>query len=381
MLRRAGDDGGLTWGVDLLGMEPTCYIELGGIPSNWTDEDRVFWSPQIIGDGDAIHDPNLSSSENREIRNALVKTMMPPIEIYNETDVVLFGTGWRDGSGEASGNWSNSAPARYVIFVTPRFQDEEFFVELPLDIWRNGAESPWSHIDISVTNSSNDGHRAKVRFIFLSGTYAGTRVPPGEWYDKPGAASDGDYRTLTLEEDEGISWRIDNIGGEWPAGSRITPTMNHADRDGRVVWSGDKFWEVNVKGRENCFPFSASGDLAPATGAHSFYNDRLENLGISLVRASVGSAPTGADIQIDVKVAGASILTAPLTIPAGQTTGTATPANSLFPFGETVPPSSPTAADYIALGLWQPGEALTVDILSVGSVDPGANLTVQVWAG
>lgn len=108
--------------------------------------------------------------------------------------------------------------------------------------------------------------------------------------------------------------------------------------------------------------FGQVGSLATSTGGARWYNDTGQALTIRSVRASVGTAPDGGDIVVDVNVNGVSIFSSPAaqpTIPdGGNTSGPVVPAVTTVPSG-----------GYI-----------TVDIDQVGSVDPGADLTVQVTA-
>lgn len=109
------------------------------------------------------------------------------------------------------------------------------------------------------------------------------------------------------------------------------------------------------------FAFSKAGDLAVATGTHRIYNDTGRTLTIRAVRASVGTAPTGSSILIDVNVGGTTIFTTQSnrpTIAAASTTS-----------GKVTNHNVTTIAD---------GAYFTVDIDQVGSGTPGADLTVQI---
>jgi hypothetical protein len=90
------------------------------------------------------------------------------------------------------------------------------------------------------------------------------------------------------------------------------------------------------------------------------YNDTGRTLTIASVRASVGTAPTGASIIVDVNKNGTTIFgtqSARPTIAASGFTNKTT--------GHTVT----TIAD---------GDYFTVDVDQVGSSVAGANLTVQI---
>lgn len=109
------------------------------------------------------------------------------------------------------------------------------------------------------------------------------------------------------------------------------------------------------------FAYTVAGVVAVATGTTRIYNDTGRTLTISKVRASVGTAPTGASLIVDVNKNGTTIFTtqsARPTIAAAGVTATGIPAVT-------------TLAD---------GDYLTVDCDQVGSGTPGADLTVQVVA-
>lgn len=91
-------------------------------------------------------------------------------------------------------------------------------------------------------------------------------------------------------------------------------------------------------------------------GSTRLYAEAAQSL--SLVRAAVGTAPTGQDILVDVKLnLTTSILASPVVITAGTNTGTATP----------------VVTSMVA------GDFLTVDVLQVGTTEPGRDITVVVY--
>ncbi|MEV8636870.1 hypothetical protein AB0395_35030 [Streptosporangium sp. NPDC051023] len=109
------------------------------------------------------------------------------------------------------------------------------------------------------------------------------------------------------------------------------------------------------------FPFSASGTLAVMIGSYRLYNDTGNALTIKAVRASVGTAPTGAPILVDINVDGSTIFATQAnrpTIAIGTNTS-----------GKVTAMSTTSIAD---------GSYFSVDVDQVGSVVAGANLTVQV---
>lgn len=110
-------------------------------------------------------------------------------------------------------------------------------------------------------------------------------------------------------------------------------------------------------------PHAVKGTVATGTGGHRWYNDTGQPLTIRSVRASVGTAPTGADLIVDVNVSGSTIWSTQANrpaIPAGtNTSGAVTAINTT-----TIPA----------------GGFVTVDVDAVGSTVPGADLTVQILA-
>jgi hypothetical protein len=113
--------------------------------------------------------------------------------------------------------------------------------------------------------------------------------------------------------------------------------------------------------------FSYTGTVAVLTSSARFYNDTGGTRSITSVRASVGTAPTGAAMNIDVRKNGTSasntIFTgSSISIPSASfTSGASTSFNS---------GSSLAIGDY-----------LTVAISQVGSTVSGSDLTVQVnWS-
>lgn len=105
---------------------------------------------------------------------------------------------------------------------------------------------------------------------------------------------------------------------------------------------------------------SVAGNLTVAEGKHRIYNDTGVPLTIRAVRASVGTAPTGAPIRVDVNIDGTTIFT----------TSSNRPNIAVSEFTSKV-----TNMDVTTLA---DGAYLTVDVDQVGSTVAGADLTVQV---
>lgn len=110
------------------------------------------------------------------------------------------------------------------------------------------------------------------------------------------------------------------------------------------------------------FTFSVTGSVSAATGKHRIYNDTGVALTIRAVRASVGTAPVGSALTVDVNKNGTTIFgtqTNRPSIAAGSNTAKAPAINTT------------SIAD---------GEYFTVDVDAVGSTTAGADLTVQILA-
>ncbi len=108
-------------------------------------------------------------------------------------------------------------------------------------------------------------------------------------------------------------------------------------------------------------PYSYYGSLMVSTGTFRLYNDSGTDWTVTGVRASLGTAPTGTSVIIDINKNGTTLFTNQANRP--------TIAISSNTSGNVTNMDVTTIAD---------GEYLTVDIDQVGSGTKGADLTVQV---
>lgn len=108
-------------------------------------------------------------------------------------------------------------------------------------------------------------------------------------------------------------------------------------------------------------PYSYTGVLNVNVGTFRLYNDMGSSWTITSIRASVGTAPAGSSVVVDVNKNGSSVFTnqanRPTIAPGTNTSGKVTNMDVT------------TVAD---------GEYLTVDLDQVGSTTAGADLTVQL---
>lgn len=104
--------------------------------------------------------------------------------------------------------------------------------------------------------------------------------------------------------------------------------------------------------------FTVPGTLSVGLGRARFFIPGAINLGN--VRASVGTAPTGSELIIDVNKNGTTIFTTQLSRP------------KIYPGQTVVSTATPNITAFSA------GDFITVDIDQIGSLNPGSDLTVQL---
>jgi microcystin-dependent protein len=104
-----------------------------------------------------------------------------------------------------------------------------------------------------------------------------------------------------------------------------------------------------------------SGAISTATGGLRVYNDLGEDLTISQVRISAGTAPTGSTLIVDLNQNGTTVFTTQANRPAIAISGN-TAVNAAAPDVAT----------------WAAGNYLTYDVDQIGSTVAGSNLTGQV---
>lgn len=108
-------------------------------------------------------------------------------------------------------------------------------------------------------------------------------------------------------------------------------------------------------------PYSCGGVLTTGAGTFRLYNDSGNSWTIHNVRASVGTAPTGASVIIDINVDGTTIFSTQANRP---TIAVSTNTSGLVSNMNTT-----TVAN---------GSYMTVDIDQIGSTVAGSDLTVQI---
>jgi hypothetical protein len=116
--------------------------------------------------------------------------------------------------------------------------------------------------------------------------------------------------------------------------------------------------ESGAKKDKTIVPYSMTGTISVGAGTCRFYVD--ETWTISSVRASVGTAPTGAALIVDVNKNGTTIFTTQSNRP------------------QIAVSTNTDVADAIEVSSLASGDYLTVDIDQVGSTIAGADLTVTI---
>lgn len=144
-------------------------------------------------------------------------------------------------------------------------------------------------------------------------------------------------------------------------GSTKVPAAQIPDLDAAKITTG-VFDANRIPSTSRIYTFSKTNTtLAVEAGLHRFYNDTGKTWTIQYIRATVGVAPTGASLIVDVNRDGTTVFTTQANRPT-----IAASANSS---GKVTNMNVTTVAD---------GSYLTVDIDQVGSTIAGGALTVQV---
>lgn len=115
--------------------------------------------------------------------------------------------------------------------------------------------------------------------------------------------------------------------------------------------------------------FTYSGNLSPESLKMRLYNDSGKDRHIKYVRGSVGEAPKGAPIVVDVLCNDLSIFSRGV---AAELDG-----HPIRPKIE-IPVDGFTSISEPKRTLWADGKYLTINIKQIGTTFPGADLTINV---
>lgn len=185
--------------------------------------------------------------------------------------------------------------------------------------------------------ATDDPTLSPLNFTYRLGIRLTDHTPrrlPDVYFLAPGTAG-------TLD----VSDLID-VGPPVPPSAALVPTQ-YTELDARL--------DV-LEAEGSMVTFSLPGSLSATTGTARLYNDSGSTRTLTSVRASVGTAPAGGSVVVDVLKNGTSLYptTTRPTIADGTNTGAAVPDTTT----------------------WAAGEYLTVDVVGVGGSTPGADLTV-----
>lgn len=122
-----------------------------------------------------------------------------------------------------------------------------------------------------------------------------------------------------------------------------------------------RFLAPLTRARTTVVAYSQAGTVAVGAGTFRIYNDTGATQTIAAVRASVGTAPTGAALIVDVLKNGTTLFTTTANRPTIAISGNTS--------GKVTNMDITSFAD---------GDYLTVSVAQVGSTVAGANLTVTI---
>lgn len=171
---------------------------------------------------------------------------------------------------------------------------------------------------------------------------------------------------IALHGDRGV-WNTDDYASEHAKDiSDSTPKVHlplatGGDSGKFVKYDGSKYIleSIAVSPKQQVI-FTLEGFLSVVSNPLKIYNKMGAARTIVEVFLAVGTAPTGADVIVDVHKNGTTIFTTQTNRPKvldGATTGTTTT---------------------VEVPSWADGDYLTVDVDQIGSTTPGANLTVHI---
>lgn len=267
-------------------------------------------------------------------------SLLPAVEFTDDGKTMLpinVGT-LRDGPSGVEAQ----APIHLFVEVHPSFDGEEFTVSPPPFSSYPSTVAPF--YTFNLVNAT--AYQAVVNIDGTRLYYVGTNVPVN-----------GDPYTWTLPPSYQGAWHVMQAQN-W--GTAAVP-LSSGDSDRNT---SDPWYDNNVRFLSHCFEFRYPGALATSTGAQRVYNDHAAAIAVGRIRASVGTAPTGSAVTVDVVLHYDESTTEVLdtvTIPAGEHTA--------------------VTASGLEYSMINPGEWVTVDVTAVGSSVAGSDLNVQVWAG
>jgi hypothetical protein len=218
--------------------------------------------------------------------------------------------------------------------------------------------------EVSATANFAQSKIANLTTDLSSKTDKATLTVKGDMYVATAASTptrlavgaDGRVLTADSAQTTGLSWT--DLSATYIPSSQKGAANGVAQLDGSGKVNPGQLQPSNIT---KVLPYSYLGNLSVAVGTFRLYNDTGATWTITGVRASVGTAPAGTSIIIDISKNGTTIFTTqanrPTIAAAANTSGNV------------------TNMDVTTVAV---GEYLTVDIDQTGSTTTGADLTVQV---
>lgn len=127
------------------------------------------------------------------------------------------------------------------------------------------------------------------------------------------------------------------------------------------VWNGSAWELLAIGGAEHLFEYSIAGAQTVVADVYRWYNKTGRTLTISKVWLSIGTAPTGSSLIVDVNKNGTTIYTTQANRPAIAASSFVSPLSTNM--------DVTTIAD---------GDYLSFDIDQIGSTVAGSNLIITV---
>lgn len=235
---------------------------------------------------------------------------------------------------------------------------------------------------LPVAGATPDATTSTKGIVQLAGDLAGTAASP----TVPGLAGKeptisggtnaqywrGDKSWQTLDKAAVGLTNVDNTSDANKPVSTATQTALNTKIDNSEKGAANGVAQLDGSGKVNpgqlqtanitkILPYSYLGNVAVNVGTFRLYNDTGSAWTITGVRASVGVAPTGSSIIIDVNKNGTTIFTTQANRPAIAATSNTS--------------GNVTNMDVTTVAA---GEYLTVDVDQIGSSVPGTDLTIQL---
>jgi hypothetical protein len=313
----SGADGHARWTYEWQGMMPEYWVSLNPAGASY------FVS-------------GLGLEESGVPDQDAAKRLLPPVRFADggTTMLEIDSGNYSDGISNPL-NGQNQSPIHLYVEVWPTEDGEEFLINMPTDDNSLGVTTPFYTFELFNPTA----FEAVVNIEETRLYYAGTSIPVN-----------GSETQWTLPPLYNAAWFVQNVKGY---GTAVTPVRGFVTGE-----SSDAYFDTHVAAMRHMDKTTYPGVLTTSTGGLRVTNDTIADANIGKITASVGTAPTGADIVIAVLKNGISITTS-FTIAAGASSGTAVLSD-------------------VSLA---PGDYLTFNVTQVGSTVAGSNLTIQTWFG